>query len=120
MIESTYMRHGKSPGGIIGTTTKPRSQQVWSNSLPSCNDLLMDFDELRGRYLTQKIIHKDEAEARVIADMKDRNSLKRTLQFCSHPFDMASYDPSALMNIYTGEISPNKSNIHKSVEIGNK
>ena len=56
----------------------------------------------------------------MIADMKDRNALKRTLMLCAHPFDMTSHDPSVLMNIYTGEISPDKSNIHKSVEIRNK
>ena len=50
MIGSTYMGHGKGPGDIIGTTTKPRSVQIWSNSLPSDNDSLRDLDELRGRY----------------------------------------------------------------------
>ena len=33
---------------------------------------------------------------------------------------MTSHDPSVLINIYTGEISPDKSNVYKSVEIGNK
>ena len=56
----------------------------------------------------------------MIVDMKDRTVLKRTLQLCTHPFDMTSYDPSVLMNIYTGEISPDKSNVQKSVEIGKK
>ena len=76
MIESTYMRPGKGPGCLIGTTTKPRLVQIWSNSLPLCNDLLRDLNELRSRYPTQKIIHKEEAEARMIADMKDKNALK--------------------------------------------
>ena len=56
----------------------------------------------------------------MIADMKDRNTLKRTLQLCAHPFDMTSHDPSVLINKYTGEISPDKSNVHKSIETGNK
>ena len=56
----------------------------------------------------------------MIADMKDRNALKRTLHLCAHPFDMTSHNPSVLMNIYTDEISPDKSNVHKSVEIWNK
>ena len=72
MIESTYIRHGKGPGGIkgTGTTTRPRSVHIWSNSLPSCNDLLNDFYELRGRYPAQKIVHKQEAKERMIADIK--------------------------------------------------
>ena len=86
MIKSTYMRHGKGPGGITGTTTKSRSVQIWSNNLPSCSELLRDLDELRGRCPTQKIIHKEEAEARMTADMKDRNALKRTLQLSVHQY----------------------------------
>ena len=78
MIDSTYMKYGKGTGGIIGTTTKPRSVQIWSNSLPSYNDLLTDLDEFRGSYPIQKI-QKEEAEARITADKKDRNALKRTL-----------------------------------------
>ena len=116
MIESTYKRHGKGPRGIIGTTTRPLLVQIWPNSLPSC----VQFYGLRRRYPAHKIINKDEAEERMIADMKDRNALKRTLQLCAHPFDMTSQDPFVLMNIYAGEISPNKSNVHKSVETGNK
>ena len=50
MIGSTYMGQGKGLGDIIGTTTKPRSVQIWSNSQPSDNDSLRDLDELRGRY----------------------------------------------------------------------
>ena len=64
------MRHGKDPGGIIGTTTKPRSVQIWSNHLPCFNDLSRNLDELRERYPTQKIIHKEEVDAKMIADMK--------------------------------------------------
>ena len=34
MIRSTNMRHGRGPGGIIGTATKPISVQIWSNHHP--------------------------------------------------------------------------------------
>ena len=78
------------------------------------------MNRLRGRYPTQKIIHKWEAEARMITDMKDRNALKITLEFCAHLFDGTSHDQSVLMNIYTDEINPDKSNIYKSVKIENK
>lgn len=60
MIEKIYMRHGIGPGGIIGTTTKPRPVRVWSNTLPSYNDFLRDLDELTGKYPAQKIIHNEE------------------------------------------------------------
>ena len=82
--------------------------------------MLRDLDELKERYPTQEIIHKEEAEAKMIAGMNDRNALRRTLQLCIHLFDMISYKPSFLMDMYTGEISPDKSNVHKSVETGHK
>ena len=78
------------------------------------------MNRLRGRYPTQKIIHKGEAEARMITDMKDRNALKITLEFCAHLFDGTSQDQSVLMNIYTDEINPDNSNVYKSVKIQNK
>ena len=28
-IETTYMGHGKGPGGVSRVTTKPRSVQIW-------------------------------------------------------------------------------------------
>ena len=60
-----------------------------------------DLDDFRGSYPTEKIIQQKEAEARMIADKKDRNALKRTLQLSTNPFDMTLHDPSVLMNIYT-------------------
>ena len=56
----------------------------------------------------------------MIADMKDRNVLNRSLQLRVHPFDMTSHGPSVLMNVYTGEFISDKSNVHKLFEIGNK
>ena len=29
-IETTYMKHGKCPSGIIGMTTKPRTLEIWA------------------------------------------------------------------------------------------
>lgn len=56
----------------------------------------------------------------MIAGMKDRNVLNRSLQLRVHQFDMTSHGPSVLMNVYTGEFISDKSNVHKLVEIGNK
>ena len=50
----------------------------------------------------------------MIADMKDRNALKKSLHLCTHPFDMTLHEPSVLMKIYTGEVIPVKSNVQRS------
>ena len=31
-IETTYMKFGKGPSGIIGSTTKPKTLQIWAKS----------------------------------------------------------------------------------------
>lgn len=50
----------------------------------------------------------------MIADVKDRNALKKSLRWCTHPFDMTLHEPSVLMKIYTGEVIPVKSNVQRS------
>ena len=62
MIDDTYKQHGNGPGGIISVTTKSRSVQVWSNSLPVFTDLMRNFDVLRERYPVTKIKHKEECK----------------------------------------------------------
>ena len=52
------------------------------------------------RYFTKR-----KLRAKMIAGMKDRNALKRTLPLSAHPFDMTSHDPSVLMNIYVEQRS---------------
>ena len=54
MIETTYMRYGKGPGGIIGVTTQPRTVQIWSESLPACTEVLKDLDETRNSNLSTR------------------------------------------------------------------
>lgn len=41
-IESTFMRYGHSPGGIIGITLKPSTLKRWALSLHICSQLVND------------------------------------------------------------------------------
>ena len=120
MIETTYMRYGKGPDGIIGVTTKPTSVQIWSEILPACSEILKDFDQLREKHLETKTVHKEESKARICTDMKDRQTLRNPLQLCAHPLDLDSHKNSLLINIYWGEIAHGKCNVQNSVVIGSK
>ena len=120
IIENTYMGYGKGHGGIIVATTKPRSVQVWSNSLPARADLMMDLDALREQYPTKKTKQNKESEASITADQKDQNALQNSLQLRSHPLDPNSHDPNVLMNICSSEIASDKTNGHMAKIIGEK
>ena len=120
MIETTYMRYGKGPGGIIGVTTQPRTVQIWTESLPACTEVLKDLDEVRGKNSKVKSYHKEESNTRITNDLKDRIKLRDALQLCAHPFDPESNRQNLLINIYTGEIAPEECNVQRSLEIGSK
>ena len=40
IIETTYMKYGKGPSGMIDITTKPGSVQIWTNSYHIVNKTL--------------------------------------------------------------------------------
>ena len=120
MIETTYMRYGKGPGGIIGVTTQPRTVQIWTESLPSCTEILKDLDDLRGKNSKSKTVHKEESSTRIRNDLKDRVKLRDSLQLCAHPFDSTTNDKKLLINIYTGEVAPGECNVQNSLEIATK
>ena len=121
MIETTYMRYGKGPGGIIGVTTQPRTVQIWTESLPACTEVLKELDEVREKNSKVKSSHKEESDTRITNDLKDRIKLRDALQLCAHPFDpIESNGQNLLINIYTGEIAPEECNVQRSLEIGSK
>ena len=117
MIETTFMRYGKGPGGIIGVTTKPKTVSIWANSLHSCNEVLKDLDDVRERDSTLKTHHKEELIGRINADENDRKKLRDFLKTCVHPLDIDSHDlSSGLLNIYTGGYAPKHVNVNKAVK----
>ena len=47
MIESTFMKHGKDPGALIGITQQRRLVKKWAYSLHVSTQLLHDLNEMR-------------------------------------------------------------------------
>ena len=67
-IESTFMRYGHAPGGIIGITLKPETLKVWPLIRNTCSQLESDLDDM----IENDIIadhsvmkHKEEGKLRV-------------------------------------------------------
>ena len=77
MIETTYMKYGKGPSGMISTATKPRSMQTWANSHQIVNETL------------HNLVTFTESRARLISDQEDGAKLRKLMSTCTHPFNIS-------------------------------
>ena len=71
MIETSYMKFGKGPTGIIGKTTKPRTINIWAKSQHTCSEVLQDLDSLRCKDEQNMTTHKEERRGRIKSDHID-------------------------------------------------
>ena len=118
-IESTYMRYGHGPSGIIGTTMKPETLKTWAYSMYACTTLINDLKEMdcsTGNNMIQ-MTHKEEMEARIESDASDRKSIRKTLESCMNPLEPSSL-PESLVNIVSGLVAPPDVNVERAVDIG--
>ena len=118
-IESTFMRNGHSRAGIIGITLKLETLKTWALSRHTCSQLVEDLAALRGesdenRFQTS---HKEEANARIESDKKDREELKCKLDLCIHPL-MPEIHPPKLVNVTNGELAVPEVNVSQAISIG--
>ena len=72
MSETTYMRYGHAPGGIVGITLKPETLKVWALCL-----LESDLDDMTDEDTERKVVttHKEEAKARIAEYKRDRDGI---------------------------------------------
>ena len=112
-IETTFMRYGKGPKGIIGITLKPSAVKRWAFSMHVCCQVANDVATITQRQNKKEVSsHKEENPARMRSDQKDRNSIRNKLDPTDHPDE--------IVNIFTGRIAPSSVNVEQSVEIGKK
>ena len=119
-IESTYMKIGKGPSGIVGITTNDRSVSIWANSHHLCSELLTELSDLGNKQQTSHDKHKEEGAGRIDSDNIDRNKIRSTLEKCIHPLDLETHACNKLVNIYSGEESEDSVNVNKAIDIGSK
>ena len=84
-IETTYMKIGKGPAGLIGQTTNFRSLTIWASSHHLWSEVLTELESLRKKDKKDENKHKEGEKGRIKSDMKDRKKLLATLQKCIHP-----------------------------------
>ena len=64
LIETTFMKYGKGPGGMIGITLKPKTMNIWVLSLHTCSNILNDLENMRST-IEGRERHKEETTARL-------------------------------------------------------
>lgn len=117
-IETTFMRYGKGPGGLIGITLKPSTVTRWALSLHICSLLLQDISSMTDEHAGDTVTHhKEEMPSRIVSDAKDRGKLRNKLSTSVDPLHPASH-PKGLVNIVTGRIAPANVNVPDSLGIG--
>ena len=117
-IETTFMRHGKGPCGVVGITLKPKAVKQWSLSLHACAQILQDLEEMRDRNCCKdQLKHKEELPGRIGSEDIDRIKIREKLESIIHPLEVEE-SPENAINIYSGSISPRSVDIDKAIEIG--
>ena len=72
-IETTFMRYGKGPGGLVGVTLKPSTVKQWALSVRTTSRVESDIDEIRhGQGIREATTHNEDMPGRIASDDRDR------------------------------------------------
>ena len=115
LIETTFVRYGKGPGGIVGVTLQPNVVKKWANSFHITTQILKDLEDMREKAQSKsQEFHKEEAKGRR-SDEHDQACIRKVLEKCINPFQR---DFKGLVDIYSGYVANKEVNVHKSDKIG--
>ena len=118
-IETTFMRYGHGPGGLIGITLNESAMKRWALSLHVCSRLVRDVADLREADSDRSVVvHKEEMKGQIEADAKDRENIRDKLKTCIDPLNMEG-QPQGFINVVTGKISTG-ANLDQVLAHGNK
>lgn len=118
-IETTWMRKGHGPGGIIGNTENPETMATWVYSMDAVMTLTGDLKRMGDDDEEDiKDKHKEEFPGRINKDAEDRRAIQHALVNYINPLDPNSHVNGSLLNIVTGKIATPDVNVDQAVEIG--
>ena len=119
-IETSYMKLGKGPTGVIGITTNEKALKVWANGHHLCGEVLTELSSLRGETNSPVLKHKEVYPGRIQADNKDHENVQTAMGRVIHPLKLDTHSSNKLLNIYTGEDTDGNVNVDDAVDIGTK
>ena len=118
-LETTWMRRGHGPGGIIGSAENPQTMVTWVYSMDALKTLTGDLKKVSDNEdgeVRQK--HKEEFPGRISSDGADRRAIRLALASFIDPLNPDSHGNGSLLNIGSGKVANPEVNVDKEVEIG--
>ena len=83
-IETTFMRYGHGPGGIIGITLEPGTLTRCALSRHICSRLTKDVANMTGESKSESITtHNEEMSSRIKSDINDREKNPEQASECN-------------------------------------
>ena len=117
-IETTFMRYGKGPGGLVGVTLRPSTVNRWALSLYTTSHVESDIDEMGHQQGTREATtHKEDISGRIASDAKETGNVQQQLEMCIDPLNSDNH-PDGIVNSVIGRIAPNAVNVDNSVAMG--
>ena len=98
---------------------KPDTLKTWVLNRHMCSQLMQDVAELRCKSNETNVqnCHKEEANARIENDKKDKEAVKNKLELCLHPIKPETH-PQNLVNVMNGCFAVQQVNVDMAVTIG--
>ena len=102
-IETTFMRYGHSPGGIVGITLQSSTLKRWALTLhymcPAEKRCNVSSDHDVHHTITT---HKEESTTRIMTDSVDKGKIRQKSPPCIDPEDPSSHPSGSIVKIITG------------------
>ena len=118
-IESTYMRYGHGPSGIIGSTLSETTLAVWALSHNTMGQMSNDVAELCTHQDHVVMRHKEERPIRITYDSRDRHVIREAIASCINVFDVGKHPENTVLDIFTRRVIDDPAvNVSNAVEIG--
>ena len=119
-IETAYMRYGKGPSDIIGSTLNDNTLAIWALSLGIFGQMRRNLETVQDGDVQNVITcHKEERHTRIKTDNSDRNRIREALSSCIDIFDHESHPDDGLVNACSGQvITETAVNDDDSIKIG--
>lgn len=121
LIETTYMKFGSSPGGLVGITLNPKAVFRWAYSFHKLSTMIKDLKEINEESSSTDM-HKEEYEGRMKSDLEDRMKIRKKLSGCINPLTETGGEFfTGIVNIASGKVTPSsKTNVYDLKTIGSE
>ena len=119
-IETTYMRYGHEPSGIICSTWNEPTLAIWALSQSDCARMRHDIEAMKTHRSHQHVTyHKVERYPRMVSDNSDRKKIREAIATCIDVFDIDLYPTTSLVDLYSGRILQDADlKVHLALDLG--